>query len=170
MSAGDNSNVAEYCRIEGPASPRMLEFQSFNFPLTAIAAIGLPASPRAVQRDGSGRATLLHFAPGRFLLPWPAADLVRAFDGLQAAGVGSVFDVDGKWQAFELMGPGAERVLSSTIDLARVLSHSDCAALHLFDCPAVLARRPGAFEVWVEASYASAFRERAGHLATLLER
>jgi hypothetical protein len=40
----------------------------------------------------------------------------------------------------------------------------DCAALHLFDCPAVLSRRGGGFEVWVEASYAAAFREVLGEL------
>jgi hypothetical protein len=40
----------------------------------------------------------------------------------------------------------------------------DCATLHLFDCPAVLSRRGGGFEVWVEASYAAAFREVLGEL------
>ena len=73
-----------------------------------------------------------------------------------------MFDVEGKWQAFALTAPGAERALSSTTDLAQALGGRDCAALHLFDCPAVLSRRSGGFEAWVEASYAVAFREVLG--------
>jgi hypothetical protein len=151
---------------------KALEFKAFEFPLTGAAAAELPASPGAVERgtsidagtgidDGSsiGRAVLLHFAPGRFLAPTPTPDTERRFFALQAAGVGAMFDVEGKWQAFALTAPGAERALSSTIDLAQALAGRDCAALHLFDCPAVLSRRGAGFEVWVEASYAVAFRE-----------
>jgi sarcosine oxidase gamma subunit len=146
-----------------------LEFKAFEFPLTGAAAAELPASPGAVRRDtdvgsdsSTGRAVLLHFAPGRFLAPAPTPDTQRRLLTLQAAGVGAVFDVQGKWQAFALTAPGAERALSSTIDLAQALGGRDCAALHLFDCPAVLSRRSGGFEVWVEASYAVAFREVLG--------
>jgi hypothetical protein len=151
---------------------KALEFKAFEFPLTGAAAAELPASPGAVERgtsidagtgidDGSsiGRAVLLHFAPGRFLAPTPTPDTERRFLALQAAGVGAMFDVEGKWQAFALTAPGAERALSSTIDLAQALAGRDCAALNLFDCPAVLSRRGAGFEVWVEASYAVAFRE-----------
>jgi hypothetical protein len=141
---------------------KVLEFKAFEFPLTGAAAAELPASPGAVRRDtdlGTGRAILLHFAPGRFLAPTPTPDTERHLLALQAAGVGALFDVEGKWQAFALTAPGAERALSSTIDLAQALGGRDCAALHLFDCPAVLSRRGGGFEVWVEASYAVAFRE-----------
>jgi sarcosine oxidase gamma subunit len=149
-----------------------LEFKAFEFPLTGAAAAELPASPGAVQRgtdigadagidngSSTGRAVLLHFAPGRFLAPAPTPDTEQRLLALQTAGVGAVFDVEGKWQAFALTAPGAERALSSAIDLAQALGGRDCAALHLFDCPAVLARRGGGFEVWVEASYAVAFRE-----------
>jgi len=146
-----------------------LEFKAFEFPLTDAAAAELPASPGAVQRgtdvgsdSSTGRAVLLHFAPGRFLAPAPTPDTERRLLALQHAGVGAVFDVEGKWQAFALTAPGAERALSSTIDLAQALGGRDCAALHLFDCPAVLSRRSGGFEVWVEASYAVAFREVLG--------
>ena len=154
-----------------------LEFKAFEFPLTGAASAELPASPGSVRRDtgigagtgidnGSitGRAVLLHFAPGRFLAPAPSPDTERHLLALQAAGVGAVFDVQGKWQAFALTAPGAERALSSTIDLTQALGGRDCAALHLFDCPAVLSRRGGGFEVWVEASYAVAFREVLGEL------
>ena len=152
---------------------KALEFKAFEFPLRGAAAAELPASPGAVQRgstaigagtdidngSSTGRAVLLHFAPGRFLAPAPTPDTERRLLALQAAGVGAMFDVEGKWQAFALTAPGAERALSSTIDLAQVLGGRDCAALHLFDCPAVLSRRGAGFEVWVEASYAVAFRE-----------
>jgi sarcosine oxidase gamma subunit len=154
---------------------KALEFKAFEFPLTGAAAAELPASPGAVERgtgsgtgsgngSSTGRAVLLHFAPGRFLAPAPTPDTERRLLGLQAAGVGAMFDVEGKWQAFALTAPGAERALSSTIDLTQALGGRDCAALHLFDCPAVLARRGGDFEVWVEASYAVAFREVLGEL------
>jgi hypothetical protein len=160
-----------------------LEFKAFEFPLTGAAAAEFPASPGSVRRDtgiaagagigagtgidddsSTGRAVLLHFAPGRFLAPAPTLDTERRLLTLQAAGVGAVFDVQGKWQAFALTAPGAERALSSTIDLTQALGGRDCAALHLFDCPAVLSRRGGGFEVWVEASYAVAFREVLGEL------
>ncbi len=168
MSAVHNSSAVEYCRIEGPTVPPALEFQTFEFPLIASAARDLPATPGSLQRGDSGQATLLHFAPGHFLVPRPASGLIRTLDGLQASGVGAVFDVDGKWHAFRLTGRGAERVLSSTIDLPQALRHRDCAALHLFDCPAVVARRPDTFEAWVEASYASAFRECASQCVSRL--
>jgi heterotetrameric sarcosine oxidase gamma subunit len=154
-----------------------LEFKAFEFPLTSAAAAALPASPGAVERgtgidagtgidngSSTGRAVLLHFAPGRFLAPAPTPDTEQRLLALQAAGVGAMFDVEGKWQAFALTAPGAERALSSTIDLAQALGARDCAALHLFDCPAVLSRRGEGFEVWVEASYAVAFREMLGEL------
>jgi hypothetical protein len=156
---------------------KALEFKAFEFPLTGAAAAELPASPGEVQRgtdvgastgidDGSsnGRAVLLHFAPGRFLAPTPTPDIERRLLALQAAGVGALFDVEGKWHAFALTAPGAERALSSTIDLTQALGGRDCAPLHLFDCPAVLSRRDEGFEVWVEASYAVALREMLGEL------
>ena len=154
---------------------KALEFKAFEFPLAGAAAAELPASPGAVQRgtdigagtgidngSSTGRAVLLHFAPGRFLAPAPTPETERRLLALQAAGVGALFDVEGKWQAVALTAPGVERALSSTIDLAQALGGRDCAALHLFDCPAVLSRRSGGFEVWVEASYAVAFREVLG--------
>jgi sarcosine oxidase gamma subunit len=165
MILGQNSGVAALCRIEEPTLQRALEFKTFKFPLVAAAMTDLPASPGAVRRDPSGRATLLHFAPGRFLVPAPTADVVRQLEALQATRAGALFDVDGKWQAFVLTGPAAERVLASTVDLTQVLSDRDCAALRLFDCPAILAPRPNAFDVWVESSYASAFRDCASRLA-----
>ena len=159
MNVERKPDVEQYCRIDGPILQRVLEFKTFDFPLAGTAVVELPVSPGAVQRDAGGRATLLHFAAGRFLAPAPAPHMVRHLNALQTAGVGAVFDVDGKWRAFTLAGAGAARVLASTIDLGQVLKARECAALHLFDCPAVLACRSEGFDVWVEASYASAFGE-----------
>jgi sarcosine oxidase gamma subunit len=159
MSPDRTPISAEYIRVEGPAPQRTLEFKTFRFPFAETPNIDLPPSPGAVRRDASGRATLLHFAPGRFLAPAPTPDMEQQLDALQGAGVGASFDADGKWEAFALTGAGAESVLSYSINLAQVLGTRDCAALHLFDCPAVLARRADAFDLWIERSYAVAFRE-----------
>jgi len=159
VNADRHSPATEPLRIEGPFRQPMREFQIFKYPSADAAMIDLPQSPGTVRRDESGQATVLHFAPGRFLLPSPASDMVEHFEHLQEAGIGALVDVEGKWRTFTLTGPGAERALSSTVDLMRVLGGRDCAALYLFDCPAVLARRSHAFDLWVEASYAATLRE-----------
>jgi heterotetrameric sarcosine oxidase gamma subunit len=151
---------AQASRIAGPAPQRALEFKTFGFPLAAAASADLPASPGEVRRDGGGRPVVLHFAPGRYLVPAPTPEISRRLGALQDAGIGAVFDVDGKWQALTLEGPGARRLLAATFDPARVLTDRDCAALQLFDCPAVLACRAQAFDIWVEASYAQALLDR----------
>jgi hypothetical protein len=69
-----------------------------------------------------------------------------------------MFDVEGKWRAFALTTPGAERALSPTIDLAQALGGRDCAALQLFDCSVTLSRRGGDFEVWKITLECAGFR------------
>jgi len=161
VSSARHPLAVQHCEIAGPALARMLEFKTFKYPLTSLALSMLPA-PGNVQRDDSGHAQLLHVAPGRFLARASASDWVRELAALQAAGVGALFDVEGKWHEFALMGTDVHRVLSCTIDLSEVLANRQCAALQLFDCPAVLALHGNLYEVWVEASYAVAFRERIG--------
>jgi heterotetrameric sarcosine oxidase gamma subunit len=167
MSADRIPITAEHIRAERLLPQRTLEFKTFRFPFAKTPNIDLPPSPGAARREPSGRAVLLHFAPGRFLAPAPTPEMERHLDALQSAGIGAVFDVDGKWQAFELTGPGAERVLSYSVNLTQVLGNRDCASLHLFDCPAVLARRTAAFDLWVERSYAEALRERLDELCRM---
>jgi len=159
MNADCPSHAAASLRIEGPLLQRTYEFQTFKFPPADAAMADLPLSPGAVHRNASGQATVLHFAPGRFLLSGPEPDIIRHFAALQEAAIGALVDVEGKWRAFALSGPGVERALSSTVDLTLVLAERDCAALYLFDCPAVLAHRTHAFDLWVEASYAAALLE-----------
>lgn len=155
MNSAPNAAQSADCRIDGPVAVAAREFKTFLFPLVGTSTTDLPAPPGAVQRDAAGQAALLHFAPGRFLAPTPAADMVRHLDALEAAGVGAVFNVAGKWHAVRLTGAGAARLLASDVDVAAALSHRDCAAVLLFDCPVVLARAVDGFELWVQASYAT---------------
>ena len=155
MSGTPGAHRALDCRIEGPVASVAREFKTFMFPLVGTSTTDLPAPPGAVQRDGAGRSALLHFAPGRFLAPAPAIEMVRHLDALAAAGVGSVFNVTGKWCALRITGADAARLLAATIDVSIVLNHRDCAAVTLFDCPAVLARAADGFDLWVQSSYAA---------------
>ena len=161
MTRPQDSTALEYCRIEGPAVLPALEFQTFEFPLILRAAGQLPGTPGTLHLGDLGQIRLLHFAPGRFLAPSPQSSLIQVLDDLQADGVGVVFDVEGKWHAYRMTGRGSERFLASTIDVSRALRNRDCAAVPLFDCSAIVAGRPGGFDVWVEASYSRAFKERA---------
>jgi sarcosine oxidase gamma subunit len=156
--------------ISGPRGILALEFKTFAYPFYGDKGRELPPAPGAARRDDMGRATLLHFAPGRFLAPKPGLLIARYFETLAAAGVGVAFDVEGKWSNITLVGDSAQRLLSATIDTTEVLAHRECAAVRLFDCPSVLAcqgRRD--FEVWVEASYAEdlrrSFERVARHLS-----
>jgi heterotetrameric sarcosine oxidase gamma subunit len=145
------------CRLESLAPGPMLEFAAFGFPLGGAFVVGWPAAPGAVRHDGNGRPVLLHFAPARWLAPAPHPDIAALIEAATQAGAGAVFDVDGKWRALELIGPGAARLLATTLDVAAALDGRECAAVMLFDCPAVLARVPDGFAVWVRASYAADF-------------
>ena len=155
MSSAANTTVVATCRIDGPLAIEAREFKTFMFPLVGSATADLPAPPGAVQHDGAGRAALLHFAPGRFLVPTPSGDMIRHLDALAGTGVGAVFNVAGKWCAIRVTGPGAERLLAAGIDVAAVVGHRECAAVQLLDCPVVLARASDGFELWVQASYAT---------------
>lgn len=154
MSGALDTTARAEITIEGPVYVAAREFKTFLFPLVGTVTADLPAPPGAVQRDAAGRAALLHFAPGRFLAPAPAPELVRHLEALASAGAGALFDTTGKWRAIRLGGGFAERTLAESIDVAAVLAHRECAAVHLFDCPVVLARAAGGFELWVEGSYA----------------
>lgn len=106
----------------------------------------------AAVRAAGGRG--LHFAPGRWLLVgWDAGQLEAL--GHQSRGKGEVFDVTGKYRLLKLGGPAAARRLQRAVDASVVLAGRPCAAVTLFDCPAILARAADGFEVWVRASYAA---------------
>jgi sarcosine oxidase gamma subunit len=154
--------------ITGPDPIDALEYRSFAFPLVGTATAELPADAGSTQRDDAGRAALLHFAPGHFLAPQASPAMRRHLDALEVAGNGACFDVDGKWRHLAVTGTGAARLLAATIDVGRVLQHRECAAVTLFDCPAVLLRRADGYDVWVEASYATDFRAMLDRLSRRL--
>jgi heterotetrameric sarcosine oxidase gamma subunit len=163
VSARPRSSLSD-CRLEPQPSESVLEFAAFGFPLGGAFVVGWPAPPGAVRRDGDGRPVLLHFAPARWLVPAPHPDIAALLEAATAAGAGSVIDVEGKWTAFRLVGPGAGRLLASSVDVEPLLAARDCAAVTVFDCPGVLARVPDGFAIWVRASYAADFVTAVGLL------
>lgn len=142
------------CRLERPPVVRTLEFIAFRFPPGGAFSVGWPIEPGGVRLAEDDRPVLLHFAPGRWLLPEPGADINALVAAAVEAGAGTVVDVSGRWQPLELTGPGAHRLLAGAVDTAAVLGGRGCAALTIFDCPVVLARRADGFALWVQASYA----------------
>jgi sarcosine oxidase gamma subunit len=114
-----------------------------------------PGAPGIVRPAPSGQQALpLHFAPGRWLLPDPPAELIRMLEAHPAA---TLVDVEGKYRQVLISGNGAGSVLGASIPLASVLAARESAAVTLFDCPAILARSGAGFEVWVHASYFESF-------------
>jgi uncharacterized membrane protein len=64
-----------------------------------------------------------------------------------------LIEVEGKWQEVRIAAAHARRILSASIDVETVLAGRECAAILLFDCPAILARHDGAFNLWIAASF-----------------
>ncbi|MBS0374267.1 MAG: hypothetical protein JSR73_06775 [Proteobacteria bacterium] len=152
------------CRLERRSAGPLLEFAAFGFPLGGAFVVGWPAAPGAVRHEPDGRPALLHFAPARWLAPAAEADVRALIAAAIEAGAGVAVDVEGKWQPFELHGDGADRVLAATLDVGAALEGRECAAVTLFDCPAVVTRLPGGYAIWIRASYAQHFEASVGRL------
>ena len=150
-------NAASGVRLDRLPAVPTLEFVAFAFPPDGAFRAAWPVEPGAVSLGPDDRPTLLHFAPARWLLPDPGGQLMALVAAAVDAGAGTVVDVSGKWQAMQLTGSGAARVLASAVDVRAVLAGRGCAALTLFDCPLVLAGAAGGFALWVRASYADDF-------------
>ncbi len=135
----------------------MVEFVLFDLFGDARGAVAVALLPGGVRRGANGDPAILHFAPGRYLLPDPAPELDAWVAAAAARGTGTAIEVEGKWTALELSGPDAARLLSSSLDAAAVLESRECAAVVLFDCPAVLAVAATGYLVYVKASYAADF-------------
>ncbi len=118
---------------------------------------GWPAQPGQVLRDSAGRAVLLHFAPGRWLVPVPDERLRARLDALVRDRHGALVDVDGKWQALLPTPATASLVLASGVELETLLQGRDTAAIVLFDCPLIIVRAGAGFELYVAASYLHSF-------------
>lgn len=145
------------CSIDRQAHGRVLEFAAFSWPQVGGELGNWPSDAGAVQRDTLNRAILLHFAPGRVLAPDPSAATEALLDAAAAQGVGSSIDVTGKWEHYIIAGPDAARLLACAIEVGAVLEKRECAAVTLFDCPAVIARAHAGFELWLQSSYSADF-------------
>ena len=150
----DNSNT---CSIERGPARTTLEFIAFGGPRPDFIAVSWPTAPGGVRRDALQRPELLHFAPDRWLAPGPTAQVSTLLAAAADAGAGVLVDATGKWVELLIAGPGAARLLASAIAVGAVLDRRGCAAVTLFDCPAILARQTEDFVLWVQASYAADF-------------
>ena len=158
------------CLIERRLQRRVLEFAAFSWPQVGDARLGWPGAPGALARDSDDSASLLHFAPGRVLAPDPAAATEALLDAAASQGMGTRIDVTGKWERYSVVGPGAARLLACALSLDAVLDKRDCAAVTIFDCPAIISRRRDGFDLWVLASYAGDFLATAENFRALLQR
>jgi heterotetrameric sarcosine oxidase gamma subunit len=156
------------CRIDRLAGTCTLEFAAYAGPAAAVTA-AWPSAPGAVRYDAQRRPQLLHFAPGRWLAPDPDAEIRALLADAALAEAGVVLDVTGKWDALRISGAGASRLLACAIAVEPVLEARDCAAVTLFDCPAILTRAADGFALWVQSSYATDFAASAERFRTALD-
>jgi sarcosine oxidase gamma subunit len=141
-----------------PALAACYEFVAYpGRDVDAVAISAWPARPGQALRDATGRPSLLHFAPDRWLVPAPAPILLQELSLLERAGHGILIDVEGKWQEVRTAPERAHHILSRSIDVETVLAARECAAVVLFDCPAILARSAATFDLWIAASYLQSF-------------
>jgi heterotetrameric sarcosine oxidase gamma subunit len=147
---------------------RAIEFVCFD---ALSAPADWPRTPGGMRRGALGEPEILHIAPRRWLLPDPAEGLRAQAAAAEEAQTGTAVEVEGKWTSLELRGADAARVLSSTLDVAAVLESRDCAAVVLFDCPALiaaLAAPVAGYRLFVKASYAAAFTAALNRAASAL--
>jgi hypothetical protein len=123
----------------------------------------LPARPGQVSRDADGRPALLHFAPRRWLVVSPGANLKAGLADLDDRGLGALVDVDEKWLPLRVGEPS--KSLGTCIAAGAVLRDRQCAAVSIFDCPAIIAGGESGIDLWVASSFVdtlrAAFRETA---------
>jgi sarcosine oxidase gamma subunit len=163
--SGANDAKGFRCTLAPLRDGRMVEFVAFaSTPPSALAVLGPGAlSPGGMRRAADSKPATLHVAPARWLLPDPDVEL-SAWLSAAAAGVGTAVEVEGKWSALELSGPDAARLLSSSLDVGAVLESRDCAAVVLFDCPAVVATAAQGYFIYVQSSYAADFKAAVARL------
>jgi hypothetical protein len=137
--------------MQAPTTIMDLEFVGFQ-----PAVAGLPAAPGQVRFSASGAPALLHPAPGRWFAPAADEPLRLELEALVAAGAGALFDVTGKFRSRSLEGAQGRCWLAQQCVVATVLAGRDCAALTLFDCPALLSKQQvdgdDHFVVWLSSS------------------
>jgi sarcosine oxidase gamma subunit len=120
-------------------------------PEAALPASGQP--PGAVRRYPDG-AAVLHMSPGRWLFVGQAIQRESTAIVDAAAAGGSLLEVSGKWLRLSVMGADAERHLAQFLSVTQALHGRDCAPVSILDCPTLLARCEGGFELWTTRSWA----------------
>jgi sarcosine oxidase gamma subunit len=158
------------CLIERVPSQRTWEYTALAHPEPARSDTRWPIAPGAVRYDALQRPILLHPAPARWLAPDPSVEIRSLLEDAVRAASGTVAEVTGKWDALLISGTGASRLLACAISIDTVLAGRDCAAVTLFDCPAVIARRHDSFALWVQSSYTTDFLATAERLRASLGR
>ena len=157
----------DHCRIEHAAGAIAYEFAYYDGSALQQGALW-PGSPGTVRTVGAA-PVLMHYAPGRWLAPTPDAGTLSLLAEAQQAGTGIMVEVTGKWDTLRILGPGAARLLACTINWHMVLEERDCAAVTLFDCPAILMRAADGFAIWVQSSYTRQFLSTAEQYRASLE-
>lgn len=152
------------CRLERMPGAPAWEFVAYPSAVPNLGAAAWSTAPGAAEISADGSPRRLHYAPGRWLLPDPDRVMHGQLEAAVASGFGVRLDVEGKWTAILLSGPDARRALASTIDIAAVLANRGCAAVSLFDCPAVAMRDVDRYRLWVAASYAESFEDAVERL------
>ena len=142
------------CLIEHRLQRRVLEFAAYRWPEDQDAKPGWPSAAGALARDSDDNASA------------PAALL----DAAVSQSMGTRIDVTGKWERYTVRGPGAARLLACALSLDAVLGNRDCAAVTIFDCPAIVARCRDGFDLWVLSSYAGDFLAAAENFRAVLQR
>lgn len=156
MNATDTDTMAEaVCAQPLAACYEFVAYPGREVDAAAISA--WPARPGQALRDAAGRPLLLHFAPDRWLVPAPPPILLQELSALERAGRGCLIDVEAKWQEVRIASEHAHYILSSSIDVETVLAARQCAAVTLFDCPAILARSDSTFSIWIATSFLQSF-------------
>jgi len=158
------------CHIDRQPQQRTLEFAAYHGPLGGFDTAVWPCAPGGGWRNDDGRLCRLQFAPGRWLLPEPSAASEALLDAAARAGLGTKIDASGKWEHVVIGGPGAARLLACAIEIESVLEQRECAALRLFDCPAIVARCDDGYELWVQSSYLGDFLASANRFLASLQR
>lgn len=124
------------------------------FPSSRLGAGPSPrGQPGSVRRYADG-AAVLHTGPGRWLLVGQAIRQESTAVGAAAVAGGSLLDVSGKWLRLLVTGADAEPCLAQFLSVAQVLHGRGCAPVNVLDCPVLLARCEGGFELWTTRSWA----------------
>ncbi len=153
---GTDQRDAMRCTLEVLPVARIVEFVAFGAAHGTLAG-DWPRAAGAALRGADGWPVILHFAPARWLLPQPDVTMIDRIEAAVAAGAGAAIEVEGKWVTLSLCGADAARLLSSSLDVAAVLAGRDCAAVELFDCPAVLASAAPDYRIYIKSSFAADF-------------